>query len=333
MVMAFDAFRPYCLSMLSRQLKTPPMTDGPVGRSGLLILSIFSDAAVWAGFYVIGAVVCVAQVAGVDPLIPPRIKMAAAAFAFCTATGVYLLDRVKLRNAWLDPADAEAHPRRFAFIAGHATAVRGAMVLLLAAAALLATKVSIWGACIPVLAATGVLIYAGKPRGQKPRPKDIVLLKNIYVSLGITGFAVTVALAAIRPGAGLAVVQRVAVAHALPLAIACAYLALRVVADAALCDLDDEESDRHHGTHTLPIHLGRIRAWNMALGLRVGAALALMMIPTLPLWPRLGWAAVTIISSAWLRLAAPARLRDWVDARFAVEAAAVALILCLARTL
>jgi 4-hydroxybenzoate polyprenyltransferase len=300
--------------------------------AGALILAAFSDAAVWAGLYVMGAVVCLAQIAGVDALVTPRVKIAAAAFAFCTAAGVYLLDRVKLRNVWLDPADAAAHPRRFAFIAGHATIVRGVMLILLIAAAWLGASVFEWGAMIPVLAAAGVLIYAGRPRGQRARPKDIVLLKNLYVAAGITGFAAIVALAAVRPGAGLAAIRHVALAHGVPLLLACVFLATRVLADAVLCDLDDVEADRRFGTETLPIHLGRNRAWNFAMGIRVCAAMSLVLIPALPVWARMGWALVTVISSVSLRMASPARLRDWVDARFAVEAALVALILCLARS-
>ncbi|HZK79712.1 MAG TPA: hypothetical protein VFC46_01565, partial [Humisphaera sp.] len=105
------------------------------------LLSTFSHTAVWAGLYLTGAVVCVAQISGIDRLVAPRVKIIAAAFAFCTAVGVYLLDRVKLRDAWLDPADEQANAARFAFISGHAVYVRGAMWLLLATATWLGAKV------------------------------------------------------------------------------------------------------------------------------------------------------------------------------------------------
>jgi hypothetical protein len=306
--------------------------DIPSSPAGSLVLCAFSHAAVWAGLYVIGAVACLAQMGGIDALISLRGKIASAAFAFCTATGVYLLDRVKLRDVWLDPADALAHPRRFQFISGHSTIVRGLMVVLLGTAAWLGARVLRWGAMLPLMAAAGVLIYAGRPRARRPRPKDIFLLKNIYVALGIAGFAQIVVLAAVRPRSNLAAMRNVAIAHAAPLALACAYLAVRILADAVLFDLDDEEADRRFGTQTLPIRLGRIRAWNIALSIRLCAAAALLLIPELPLWPRLGWAAVTVASSVILRWVAPARVRDWVDARFAIEAAFVAMILCLARS-
>ena len=104
-------------------------------------------------------------------------------------------------------------------------------------------------------------------------------------------------------------------------------------ADAALCDLDDEEADRRHGTGTLSTHLGRTRAWNTALTLRLCIAIALVLIPALPANARLAWAAVTVASSVSLRLAAPTRVRDWVDARLPIEAALVAVILASWRTL
>jgi 4-hydroxybenzoate polyprenyltransferase len=295
------------------------------------ILSTFSYAAVWAGMYVSGAVVCLAQVAGLDELVRPKVKLAAAAFAFCTATGVYLLDRVKLRDEWLDPADAQAHPGRFAFIADHSAFVRGLMLALLMTAAWVGAGVLAWGAAVPVMAAAGVLVYAGRPRAGRPRPKDILVLKNVYVAAGITGFAAIVALAAVRPDARMMAMRDLAADHAAPLVVACVFLAVRVLADAVLCDLDDEEADRRFGTGTLPIRLGRNRAWDAAMMVRLCAAGALVMIPVVPLPARLAWAAVTVVSSVTMRVAGPARVRDWVDARFSVEAAVVAAILCLVR--
>jgi hypothetical protein len=290
-----------------------------------------SHAAIWAGMYVVGAMVCVAQVAGIDAIITPRARAAAALYAFCTATAVYILDRVKLRNAWLDPADAEAHPRRFAFVAGHAAILRTAMAVLLAIAAALGGWLLAWGEFLPFLSVAGVLLYAGRPRSKHPRVKDVVLLKNAYVALGITGFAALVAVAAIRPGSGVVGLWTLAVAHAWPLAIASAHVAVRVLADAVLCDLDDEAADRRFGTATLPTELGRRWSMNAALLARLGASTILLFIPGIPLLPRVLWAVITAISSLSLRWTAPARVRDWVDARFAMEAAAVALILALVR--
>ncbi|MCC6428255.1 MAG: hypothetical protein IT435_15720 [Phycisphaerales bacterium] len=295
-------------------------------------LHVVAHLAVWAGLYVAGAVVCVSQVAGIDAIVPIGTRTRAAAFAFCTAMAVYLLDRVKTFDSWLDPADAQAHPARFAFLAQHSTRVRVLILLLLTAAVCLGKGLSAWAAAVPVLAVAGVLVYAARPRTGRPRPKDIVLLKNAYVAAGITGFAVVVAIAAVHPGAGLRIVWEVAVAHAVPLSVSCAHLAMRVFADAVLCDLDDEDADRRHGTSTLPTHLGRTRAWNTALAVRLCIALGLVLIPVLPAPARLAWAAVTVVSSVSLRLAAPVRVRDWVDARLPMETACVAVILVLWRS-
>jgi hypothetical protein len=292
---------------------------------------VASHAAVWAGLYIAGAVVCLAQVAGLDAAVPAGMRVRAAVFAFCTAAAVYLLDRAKLRDAWLDPADAQAHPRRYAFVAGHSAWLRGLLAVLLAAAAWLGWGLVVWGAVVPLVAAVGVLVYAGRPRTSRPRPKDVVLLKNVYVAAGITGFAALVSVAAAGPGVGLSGVWDIAAAHALPLAVSCVFVAVRVFADAVLCDLDDEEADRRFGTGTLPTHLGRVRAWNVALAVRLASAFGLLLMPMVP-WPaRVGWAAVTLVSSLGLRLAAPSTMRDWVDARFAVEAAVVAAGLALWR--
>lgn len=298
-------------------------TDGS-RRPHSFALAAASHLAVWPGAYLVGAVACLAQVAGVDALVSTRAAIISAGFVFCTAAAVYLLDRVKLRDRWLDPADAQAHPDRYAFISTHTKLVRWLIVILLAKAAILGFLLFEWAAVIPLIAVTGVLIYAGRPRAARPRPKDILLLKNAYVALGITGFSLLVVLAAATPQSGFADLWHGALAHLLPLTLSCAHLFVRVLADAILCDLDDEAADRSFGTDTLPNQLGRARAWNIAFAMRLCAAAALLLTPALPFWPRVVWASVTVASSIALRLIAPIRVRDWVDARLAIEAAVVA---------
>jgi 4-hydroxybenzoate polyprenyltransferase len=186
-----------------------------------------------------------------------------------------------------------------------------------------------FGWLTPSLAAAGVIAYAGRPRTRRARPKDVLVLKNAVVAAGITGFATMVAIGAAASAPTLAAARDIALAHALQIALACVHVAVRVFADAALCDLDDERSDRSHGTVTLPTQLGRTRAWNVAMALRIVAAIALVPIAALPLAPRLAWAVVTIITSLAMRLAAPGRVRDWVDARFFLEAAAITALLAI----
>lgn len=272
---------------------------------------VLSYLALWPGLYVAAGVVFILQIAGVRLATPAA--MLSVVFAASTGTGTYLLDRVKLRDVWLDPADALAHPARYALLARHSRAVRaGAFVLLGAAAAAGAASPSPWLAGLPLAAAAGVVLYAPRPRGAGPRVKDVLLVKNLYVSGGITGFALLVALAGTPPGW---------IVQAWPaLALAAATLFVRVVADAVLCDLDDQESDRAHGTATLPTALGRRRAWRAAMAARLGVGAVLLATPWCPGPARLAWGVLTIASSLLLRRLNPAAVRDWVDARFALEA-------------
>ena len=194
-------------------------------------------------------------------------------------------------------------------------------VLIVAAAATAAATgaaISRWMIVMPIVACAGVLVYTAIPRGRIPRPKDVLVLKNAYVAGGIATFSVVATFAA---GAGLG--QTASATTALFVAV---YLGIRVFADAALCDLDDEHADRVHGTRTLPTRLGRQAAWNLALGLRAGSVVALALLPVGPALARAAWAVVTVGSSASLRMASPARVRDWVDLRFAADAIAATLL-------
>ncbi len=279
--------------------------------------------ALWAGMYVAAAVVFLAQVTGVDGLVPPGVRIGAAAFAFCTAVGVYLVDRVKVRDRWLDPADAQAHPERFAFLARNSVRVRALAFAMLVGGAVLGFRLHPLLALAPLCAGVGVMVYAGRPRRERPRPKDIVVVKNAYVAGGITGFAAIVVVIGSHPRAPMDELVPAVIDHASVLVIGCLLLAIRVFADAVVCDLDDEEADRAHGTATLPTHLGRARAWDIALGLRIAIAIALALTPVFPAPARFAWAGVTVVSSVVLRMMSPPRVRDWVDARFAAEALVV----------
>lgn len=293
--------------------------------------AVLSHVAVWPSAYLLGAVVCVSQTTGMDRQAGALTRLGAAGFTVSAAAAVYLLDRVKVRDAWLDPADEAAHAGRQAFIAGNSRAIRAAVVVLVGIAAWLGTWIVAAGWIIPLLAVTGVLVYAGRPRADRARPKDVLLLKNMYVGAGIAGFAGMVSIAAAHPGGSMAGMLQTARAHAGAVMISCVLLAARVVADAILCDIDDSEADRRHRTATLPNRIGRRRAWDVALCMRLAIAGALAASVALPLWPRVLWAGVTAGTSITLRAAAPARLRDLVDARLAIEAGIVTAILTIMR--
>lgn len=287
------------------------------------LLSALSYLAIWPALYAAAAVVCLGSVAGLA--VDSFRESIGIAMVVCTALATYLLDRVKLKDSWLDPADAAAHPRRYFFLAARTRVIRALIGCALCAAMVCAALLARWTMALPVLSCAGVLVYAAKPRRARPRPKDLLLLKNAYVASGIVAFSLLTLLAIHEPGP-LGTINFAALVTP-SLLFSSAHLFLRIFADAALCDLDDEDSDRRHGTTTLPTHFGRLPAWNLAMMLRLGLALALAVVPIGPLRPRLAWAAVTVVSTLSLRLSSPAHIRDAVDLRFAIEAVVVSLVL------
>ncbi|GJQ29622.1 MAG: UbiA family prenyltransferase [Gemmatimonadaceae bacterium] len=299
--------------------------------------------AFFAAVYVAAAVVCAAQLTGAQGALTPGVLF----YAWCTALLAYLLDRVKLRDAWLDPADRAAHPARFAFLFARRRAAR-----LLMAGAGCVSLVTGWmlHPTPPIAAAgtfatiAGVLLYAGRPRpptaGGWGRVKDRFVIKNLFVGVGIAGFAVLIVClaAARREGAGVGGGDAASISevftHAprppLLLALTFAYLTLRIYADAVLCDIDDEDSDRAHGTRTLPTRFGGDRAWNIAMWLRLALAASLLLWPVGPFAARAAWAVFSAAVTIALRWWRPAKIRDLVDARFGVEAACVWAVMLLA---
>jgi 4-hydroxybenzoate polyprenyltransferase len=293
------------------------------------VLRALSHLALYPALYAAASIPFLFHFTGRVP--PARTLALAIVVTFLTALGAYLLDRVKLRAAWLDPADIAAEPRRYRFLTARLIPVRClallSLVLATVTAALLPTPVRAgvpqhWPMLLPLLSAVGVTAYAHRARRTLPRPKDVLLIKNAYTAAGITGFASLVVLAS-QP------TLPADLPAMLPLCLAGVTLFARVFADAVLCDLDDAETDRLHGTATLATAFGRRRAWNIALAVRLALAGVLLIIPTAPLTVRALWAGVTMLSSVGLRLLAPPDFSDWIDARFAVEAAAVSLILWL----
>ncbi|MFA6046590.1 MAG: hypothetical protein WC718_16515 [Phycisphaerales bacterium] len=283
--------------------------------------------AAWPALYVASAVVYLAQLSGVWRLLPAPVAVGLVGMAFFAAIGTYLLDRVKLRDAWLDPADAMAQPKRYAFLTKHTRACRVLMIASLAAAAALGAWLTPWLAAVPLLSASGVVLYAGKPKGKAARPKDVLIIKNAYVAAGIVGFAALLLAGAQGHGSIGAISHEV---FRSAFIFGMVTLGLRVAADAVLCDLDDQRADATFGTETLPTRFGRDSAWKIAFFARLGTAAVLVAVPLGPLPSRLAWAACTIVSSVWLRAAAPESIRDWVDSRFAIEAIAATVLAMLA---
>jgi len=272
--------------------------------SGRSILSGAGHSALWVSAYVGGCTICLADLGGARQR--PLTIGVAVSLALC----VYILDRVKLSDARLDPADRVAHPDRFRFVVRHAGLLR--LVALGAGVAALVGAVSLHPiACIACVGAgIGVVVYAGGRWGARhPRVKDRLLVKNMFVATGIT--ALCVALVA----AGAQVRWR-------DLLIGAGAVLLVVLGDSILCDIPDAESDARFGTHTIPNTFGSGWAWPLALCCHFIAVL-----PGYVLWASsieqrawfleasLLWPLSIAASTALLLALRPRQLRDIVDAR------------------
>lgn len=282
-------------------------------------LETCSHLAIWPGLYVAGSTWYAAQLTGASA----ETVSAALVFAFMIGVGTYLLDRAKLRDAWLDPADAAAHPSRHAFVRLHTKPIRAVAFGLLGCAVLVAVASaghSEWWSTIPVVSYAASISYAAVPRGSLPRPKDVFVLKNAYVGVGIALFACVVVVGA--GGGGLPAVRA-----DLPLwTFVAATLAIRVFIDAALCDLDDRWADGKHRTATFPVRHGRRAVLNGATSAQLLLAVLIAAVPVGAPGPRWAWAGVCAASAVTFRVVSPTRARDIVDVRFFVEAVAVAAV-------
>lgn len=283
---------------------------------------ILSALAFWPGLYLAGAVLFVIYITDAAPIHP----FGPALFALMTGVGVYLLDRIKISDRRLDPADRAARPARFAFLTAHTAGVRLLAAASLAASVLIAWRSAPpgrigWLAAVPLVAAAGVVVYAAGPRRTRPRPKDIIVFKNAYVASGIVGFALLTA-RLWEPAPLLTSPD-----HITPWVFTAGVLFARVFADATLCDLDDIEADTRFGTSTIPGSIGVIRTKRAAITARVLLAAFLAIIPIGPTPARLAWAGLTVLSSILLLPLPPRRFRDPVDIALGVEAVCVGLLL------
>lgn len=290
----------------------------PLGHLGL-----------FAGLYVTGAFVSLAQLSGLVTVPPPLALLS----LLLLSTAAYTLDRVKLRDSWIDPADLASQPERYAFLRPRARLIRSLAFLMLIAGGALGLTFTRWAPVAALLIPLGVAAYAARPRGHRPRPKDILVLKNSYVTAGIVGFSVIAALALAAPSDSLESVYAIARLNILPLTAAALLLALRVFLDAALCDIDDTTADRHYGTATISTTFGIRRAWRYTGWLRLILIIAIPLAFPCPWRPRVTWTCTTILGMLSLRLAQPDRIRDWVDLRLPAEAAVTTLSLWLWSTL
>ncbi len=241
-------------------------------------------------------------------------------FVALTTTGIYLLDRVKLHNRLLDPADQAAEPHRFAFLHRHLNVLRLLSAALLISAAFIGRCFSPLAPIAVACSAAGVILYAPGPRQNRPRPKDIFILKNLYTATGLTTLVVATAIAS---------TPTLSFLNLLPTLIAAIALFLRMILDALFCDIDDTESDSQYGTQTHATRLGPAKARNLALAAQLALILVTAAATPIPQVPRLIWAATSLASWGALLLYHPAKLREFIDLRLPAEATIATILLTL----
>ena len=286
-----------------------------------LISNTLKSLSIWSGLYLAGAAAFVFQLTHHPSIIP----LWPIAMAWTIGIGIYLLDRVKLKNTWLDPADQAAHPIQQALIEKHPRKYRATAAAFLATAMLIAALNApqnrlAFLETIPIAAALGVVLYAAMPRKQRPRPKDIFAVKNIFTAAGISAIAITLAIGATPASQAINTKAFIFAAIA---------ICLRATADAALSDLDDLKADAQFGTNTFPVVLGPAQTRNAALAARMLIAIALAIIPIGPSPARLAWAATSAISTASIWTLRPTLMRNPIDISLGLEAAIVAIILAI----
>eukprot|EP00913_Durusdinium_trenchii_P006287 g5899.t1 len=250
---------------------------------------------------------------------PAQITLALGA-TLVGALGMMLLDRVKWRDALIDPGDEAADPRRIAFLRPHLGRWRAVAALSALAGAVMAWPVGgPLGAIGVLLGYAAIGFYAGRPAGERPwalRIKDIPVCKNLFVALGLTGLSVTIVygrdLSALRSPAVLAVI---------------AFLVGVVACDAMLCDLPDMEPDRRFGVRTVPVLIGAKLSATLAIGVSaIGGGVLLLVEPVERDGAILLW-VTALIGSAVAASLAPARvIKTIIDLRPLCVTLAVALL-------
>lgn len=291
------------------------------------IVQSLGHLGLWAGVYVAGAYVCFWQLAGAGSCGSVPLWEAIVAI-FLTATSVYAIDRVKLLDRLLDPADIAAQPDRYAFLTRHTHAIRIGVIVMLLFAMGLAAAVSRFLPVVIALSVIGVFAYAPGPRRNLPRPKDLLGLKNVFVAAGVVSLAV-VATALLGPigHADTSRFWQVLQERVTPVFEASILLMLRVMIDAAICDVDDVHTDRKHRTQTLATMIGASRALVVLCVSRIAIAGLILPLATVPLPVRIVWATAGVLSVVvlWSRRGKP--LRDSVDIALGIEAVGVMCVL------
>lgn len=230
------------------------MNGTPPTSSPSAPLPLASHLALYPALYTLGVYLLATTALGFA--LP---SMETAGLLLLLAHTCYLLDRVKISDARLDPADAMALPDRAAFFARHARQLRVCLWIELLLATTLALAVNPWLGPLPSAAMLGVYLYAGRGASpERPRPKDLPALKSALIACAHIALVVTLLWSNGHPPGALA--------HAPAKWVICS-LWLIVCADAILCDLDDLPSDAAFRTRSLPVLIGLRGAWGVSVGM------------------------------------------------------------------
>lgn len=238
-----------------------------------------------------------------DPAVPAAIGL--------LAWAVYTLDRVKLADPWLDPADERADPLRQKRLAAHAKPLRVLALLAAAASLVLLAPHHPLLATMPPLALGFIWLYAGSP--HSPRLKRSALVKTPFVACAIAG-------AGVGPPLLAALFTDAPIPPIRALALAFAALALVVAADVALCDIDHQPTDRAAGVRSVPATYGIPAAAGLAaFAIAVATALFVFLDAPWPVAAVLGLSTLPALMAE--RTQPPSRHRDWVEWRLVLAAA------------
>lgn len=211
--------------------------------------------------------------------------------------GLYLLDRVKLQEGWLDPADLRGQPARHGFVRRHSGTVRllAFTCLVLSGVGLIVFEPQLLFVVPLGVAAVLVYAFAGPKRR---RLKDLPLIKPLLIGIGITLLAV------FAGGEG----------HA-GLVLPVIFLLLVTTGDAAACDIEDHHTDRRFGTRTPAAILGSRRGWLLPVACHAGAVVTSLAFRGTSAPPI---AAALLVTTAGLAAADAETVRDLVDIRLPV---------------
>lgn len=283
------------------------VTAKGTSRSGLIEAA--GHLALWAGWYALGCALYLAWLMGLS--VSPRTLTT----VFLVTVGTYLLDRVGPWPAPPDRADVASVPGRVRFLRRAVPQVRIVAALVLVLGCALAVTDGPLVALVVPAAVVGMLCYSHAPDTR--RLKDVIVVKNLTVSVSITALVVVLVCAA---SSGWSWDR---------LSVASAALLLNVMAGAMLCDLDDRHADARRGTRTIPNTLGPSASWWIADAL-VAAAAGIVLIGAhagmLDATHATALALLPLGIALLLHLARPRRVRNLVDIAFPAAVVCAGLV-------